>query len=99
MQLNKLPADVSRCHGLQCSTREQCQRYLDREHYQCNTPFVSHLCDGEGLAYYIPVEKQVHDFVREMDFTTQIQAAAKAKRDDVVKKKAKQMQINGSLFP
>lgn len=57
------------------------------------------------------IEKQVQDFVREMDFTPQIQAAAKAKRDDVVnqvveqtlrdtvRKKAKQMKADGSLFP
>jgi hypothetical protein len=53
---------------------------------------------------------QVQDFVRNMDFAPYIQAAAKAKLDDVVnqvveqalresaKKKAKQMQADGSLF-
>lgn len=56
------------------------------------------------------IEKQVQEFVRKMDFSTYIQEAAKAKLDDVVnqvvehalrdaaKKKAKQMQADGSLF-
>lgn len=58
MTQRTLPADVARCHGFQCQEREQCLRYVDRENYQCNTPFVSHLCDGEGLTYYIPVKEQ-----------------------------------------
>lgn len=57
------------------------------------------------------IEKQVQAYVRNMDFTPYIQDAAKAKLDDVVnqvveqalrdaaKKKSKQMQANGSLFP
>lgn len=56
------------------------------------------------------IEKQVQAYIRQMDFTPYIQAAAKAKTDDVVnqvieqalrdaaKKKAKQMQADGSLF-
>lgn len=53
-----LPPDETRCHGFQCPTREQCARYLERNNYQCNTPFVSHLCEGEGLSYYIPAKDQ-----------------------------------------
>lgn len=56
------------------------------------------------------IEKQVQAYVRQIDFTPYIQAAAKAKLDDVVgqvveqalreaaKKKAKQMHVDGSLF-
>lgn len=56
------------------------------------------------------ITKEVENFVRNMDFAPYIQAAAKAKLDDVVnqvveqalrdtvKKKAKQMQSDGSLF-
>lgn len=56
------------------------------------------------------ITKEVENFVRDMDFTPYIQKAAKAKLDDVVnqvveqalrdavKKKARQMQADGSLF-
>lgn len=57
------------------------------------------------------LEKQVQAYVSQMDFLPYIQAAAKAKIEDVVnqvieqalreaaKKKAKKMQVDGSLFP
>lgn len=57
------------------------------------------------------IERQVQAYVREFDFSPYIQAAAKAKIDDVVnqvveqalrdavKKRAKQMKDDGSLFP
>lgn len=56
------------------------------------------------------LEKQVKTYVRNMDFSPYIQAAAKAKLDDIVNKvveqalrdaankKAKQMQAEGILF-
>jgi hypothetical protein len=56
------------------------------------------------------LQKQVHTYVRQMDFTPYIQAAAQAKLDDVVnkvvehalreaaKKKAAQMQADGRLI-
>lgn len=58
MQTKQLPADVARCYGFQCQTREQCLRYLEREHYQSNTIFVVHFCKGEGLEHYIPAKEQ-----------------------------------------
>lgn len=56
------------------------------------------------------IERHAKDYVSKMDFTPYIQAAAKSKLDDVVnqvveqalrdaaKRKAKQMQAEGSLF-
>lgn len=64
---------------------------------------------GKGFGTDV-VEKQVKAYVSNMDFIPYIQAAAKARLDDVVnqvveqalrdaaKKKAKQMQVDGSLF-
>jgi hypothetical protein len=53
-----LPADQARCHGFQCPTRERCLRHTDRQHHKADTPFVSHLCEGECLEHYIPAKEQ-----------------------------------------
>ncbi len=55
MQTKQLPADDARCHGFQCQERKLCLRYLERETYKADTPFVSHICEGEGLSHFIPV--------------------------------------------
>lgn len=69
----------------------------------------SHQRFGKALGADL-LEKQVQAYVRQMDFAPYIQSAAKAKLEDIVnqvveqalrdavKKKAKQMQAEGSLL-
>lgn len=58
MQPKQLSGDEPRCHGFQCATRERCLRHTERKNYQADTPFVSHLCEGEGLEHYVPAKEQ-----------------------------------------
>lgn len=45
----------SRCHGVGCDKRINCQRHQERESVMPWTPILPNVCKLEGKHWYIPI--------------------------------------------
>lgn len=62
MTKHRLAFDICRCYGEReeriCHVRDNCARYIDRNHVGERTPFARLLCD-RGEDNYIPVDESL----------------------------------------
>lgn len=51
--------DLTKCAGVDCLRRYSCERFVVREYFGKQAPFISTLCRWEGKTYfdeYVPLE-------------------------------------------